>query len=725
VGRLWRLPRLGSGQGMGRVQVKAPVRRFAQVRAFGRSVALSGLLASGLLAAGLSSPIAVEASSGYHETATTTYTLNPANNRLDVELEITFKNTSRSTATTQYYYLYIYAWLEHAATHVAATTDHGEAIPRFGKREGAYDRWDVQMAKAILYGNTRHIFVTYQLPSGAPRSSSSVRVNRAFASFCVAGMGDDGGTVRVVAPKGYDFDVQGEGGDLTQTTSGDTQVWSSGFLDDPFGFWSCLSGASASGYDVSKLTSPGGRQVFLESWPDDTTWRSETMGEVSGDLSKLETLVGRPLAGSGPIIVREVAGAELGAYAGFFDPTTGIAIVGEDFANDGTVAHELSHEWFNDGLFVERWMSEGMAEWARINVVPGTCPAPGTYPGVGVPNLASWQFAGPKASKTELAEVDYEYRAACYIVATLSAKAGPGGMRTALSAMFDRKLAYRSGTTVLDSRAGALTWREWLDDIDELAIVPAGGTDLDFAQKLVAGYGIPEAGTDLAKRSAARAKYHALMGAVGSWSLPEAVLRNMAEWRFDDATAAMDDVSKAYSILQAADVALPGIDATGGPVEAMVEAAKTDDDLKAAEVKAQGQLDAAKAVASAEAALAEQRDLFEQIGLSGTDPGTALPDAIAAAKRGDNEGTLAHVASITAALDGAAGIGQERVGVAVGVSVVLLVLLLLVIRRSRRRRTWQPAPAQEVAVAQLDVDPSPPIAEPAAPDVTDASPPGT
>jgi hypothetical protein len=139
----------------------------------------------------------------------------------------------------------------------------------------------------------------------------------------------------------------------------------------------------------------------------------------------------------------------------------------------------------------------------------------------------------------------------------------------------------------------------------------------------------------------------------------------------------------------------------------MVEAAKTDADLQATEAKAQDELDAARAVAGAESALAAQRDLFEQVGLSGTDPGTALPAAIAAAKSGDKAGTLAQVASITAALDGAAGVGQQRVGFVVGFSVVLLVVLLLVVRRSRRRRRAATEPAlASMAAATLATEAS-------------------
>ncbi|HEY2916474.1 MAG TPA: hypothetical protein VGI98_04585 [Candidatus Limnocylindrales bacterium] len=675
----------------------------------GRAVLAAGLVALGLATVGLAAPQPALAAKGYHETASTTYTLDPAHDRIDVELDIAFKNTSPGTATGYYYFIDVYAWLEREATNVGVTTDHGSARASVDKRDGAYTRWDLSMAVVILYGNTRHIRVTYQIPTGTPRSSSPFRVNPAYASFCVIAMGDDGGSARVVAPTGYTFDVQGDGGTLTETTSGDRQIWSTGNLADPYAFWSCLDGPNPSAYTPDKVTSPAGREVDLEAWPDDPAWLADARTEVTSDLTKLETLVGRPLAGSGPLVVREVAGAELGAYAGFFDPQSGIAIVGEDFASDGTVAHELSHSWFNDDLFVSRWTSEGMAEWARINVVPDTCPAPGAYPGKGTADLADWQFAGPRATKTELAEVDYEYRAACYVVSTLAARIGPDGMRAALAAMLDRKLAYRSGSLVLDGRSGALTWREWLDDIDELGMVPAGVTDLDFAQQLLHDYGIDEIGAPLDKRSAARATYHALATSIGDWTLPEAVLRPMAEWRFDDATAAMADVGATADLVKQADATLAGIDAAHGPAATMLQAAKTTADLAAAQAKAQAQLDAAKAVAGAQAALAAPRGALTQVGLLGVDPGAGLPAAIDAAKAGDKDAAIAAAAGITATLVGAEQAGEQRVGFGVGLVVVLLLLGFVAIRRARHRRA-RLAPATAQAATELpDPDPDAPM----------------
>ena len=696
-----------------RLRVSALAVAPARVGAPARAVVVGALLVLAASSAQLSAPRPALASDGYHETATTTYTVNPAARRLDVAIDIAFKNTTTSTSTTYFYYDVVYVTLEHEATRVDVADQAGDSIVR-DKVGRTFDRWAIHLGRAIYYGETRHLHVTYQLPAGAPRSGSSIRINPAFASFCVIAMGDDGGTARVVAPSGYAFEVDGEGGSLFPTTTGTTTTWSSGALADPYAFWACLSGPDASGFTDTVLTSPSGQEIDVQAWPDDGLWQSEVKDEVDTTLATLESIVGRGLPRGEPIVVREVAGTELAGYAGLYNPSTGVAVVGEQYGNDGTVAHELSHAWFNDNLFELRWQSEGMAEWARISVVPDTCPAPG-QPAGGSADLQHWVFSGPRSTKAETDAVDYEYRAACYVVATLAGMAGPDGMRAALAAIFDRKLAYQSGGVVLDGSHEPVSWRSWLDAIDELGLVPAGKTDLDFAQNLLRTYGAGPTSVELENRSNARASYHQLAGSIGDWTLPEAVLRPMGEWDFGAATVAIADTSTTFSTLQQADAALEGIAAVDGPVKALVEAAKTDADLKAASQKAGDELAAAKAVADAQARLDAPRDVLTQIGLLGSDPATALPAAKSAAAAADLPGATTQAALITTTLAGASQQGLARVAIAVVVTLLVLLLLTLVTRRRRQagaRRRLALASAHAGDAATTDVPASDVWSEP-------------
>ena len=52
-----------------------------------------------------------------------------------------------------------------------------------------------------------------------------------------------------------------------------------------------------------------------------------------------------------------------------------------------------------------------------------TCPAPSGYPDkTAAPNLTDWRFAGPRATTTDVAIVQWQYRAACYVVSSIAGK---------------------------------------------------------------------------------------------------------------------------------------------------------------------------------------------------------------------------------------------------------------------------------------------------------------
>ncbi|HJW21873.1 MAG TPA: hypothetical protein VJ506_05535, partial [Candidatus Limnocylindrales bacterium] len=564
---------------------------------------------------------------------------------------------------------------------------------------------------------------------GAPRSSSDIRVGRAIASFCVVGQGDDGGTTTVVIPSAYKVTITGgSGSELKQVASTGTATssatWSTGQLGAPYAFWACLSGTNDAGYTTFTTTSPAGREIDLEAWPEDPTWKTEVQGELKTILPKLEAIVGRELPGRGPIVLREVAGSELGNYAGFYNPETGVVVLGEDLGQGGVVAHELSHAWFNGQYFFSTWMSEGMAEWARISTIPDTCPTPGSYPGDGAPNLSNWQFAGPRATTTDIAVVHYQYEAACYVVNSLAAKAGPDNWRLVLKALLNNERAYRAPGLVLTGPNIQASWREWLDAVDELGLVPAGVTDLDYAQNLLAQYGIATDAATLGNRSRARAHYHKLVAELGDWTMPQAVLLPMSTWGFGVAESAMSQVEAILASVAAADAALPGLDAANGPVRAQFEKARSVDDLKAAAALAADQAAAAKAVAAAAARVAAPRDTVTQIGLAGTDLDGPMAAATVAAKAGDVKAAQADVDQVNALLDGASQQGTLRIALAGGVALAVLLLLAFVVVRLRRQRQRRLGLAMSTAMPPTDgasVDVA--TGEPAATQWTPAEPP--
>ena len=230
--------------------------------------------------------------------------------------------------------------------------------------------------------------------------------------------------------------------------------------------------------------------------------------------------------------------------------------------------------------------------------------------------------------------------------------------------------------------------------------MPAGVTDLDYAQDLVAelGAGSETATALLPARSRARALYHDLLTSIGDWAVPEAVLRPMAEWSFTFATVAIDFEVAAYEAATATSAVLPEVDAVNGPLKDLVEGAATQAELDAAVVAATEQQAAAEAIAAARTALAEPLDALEEIGLSGTDLQPTLAEGIAAVAALDNETAMAAAAHIDSTLAGASQQGMLRVATVVAIVLVFLALTVgfLVWFRRRRRRASRPGPGIEV-----------------------------
>ena len=667
-----------------------------------------GSLATMALVAGLSlaTPSIALGSDGFNEQATTTYVVNPDEQRLDVTIDLTFKNTKKPTASTIYYYNNDYVWLEKEATNVRVTAPGVDVIRATKvKTSGQYTEYRIYFQPVLYYNKTRKIHITYQIPTGAPRSDSWFRISPAYLDFCVIGTGLDGGETRIEVPFSYTMSVDSEeNGRLGSTIDGDTRIYTTGTHDDASRFWACLTGEQAGKFASTKVTAPSGREIDIQAWPDDPSWAADISTQIDEVLKQLEDVIGQALPGDGPIAVREVGAGTLGQYAGFFDPDTGVARIGEDLEATGLITHELSHAWFNGGLFQSHWLAEGHAEWARTAIDGDTCPDPGRFPGNGAPDLESWQFAGPRANETDLEIVDWQYAAACYVVRQVASRIGDAGMRTVLAALIAHDIAYRSGATVLKAPPAAASWQTWLDAVDELGLANENtGTAVATTADLMKPYGITTgSSTALAARAEARLAFHALKATFGDWIVPPVILQALAGWHFDKATTAMTVAAKVHEA--SADVAdvLAGADGLTGKARTLLEAATAQADLDAALVAATDRLAAAREVAAAQSAFNAPRDLVAQAGLLGTDLEPTLGAAITAIQDEDLAAARSGAQAIQAALADAPKQGQARLLVGIGAPLLLLAALTFLLFRRRRRRRAVAGGAAMPELATLD-----------------------
>ena len=647
-------------------------------------------------------PSAAKAAAGAVETALTTYELVPGEGVLRVTIDLSVTDFGVGGSTTSY------VWLEKAARNLRMTADRGGVSRTAEKRVEGFVAYRISF-QLVEPAETRTIRVTYDLPGGSPRSASPTRVGRAYAAFCVFANGLDGGSVRVVVPDSFGMEVWP--GQMTVVPSGDRTIYASGTVADTSTFYRCLEGTNEDGFRRSTVTSPSGRRVVIEGWPEDGAWQAAVGAEVGSAVDSLEELVGRGLPGTRSIKVREVSNSELGYYAGIYDPDTGIARISETYTEPGVVAHELSHAWLNLNELATRWMSEGLAQWAeRVSATAGpACAEPAATPALRSVNLAEWTWLGPRSTAAERDVVAYQYDASCWIVTALGARMGAERMSDVVKALLDRGAAYGDEPSDRRPDSGPADWRTFLDLVDEVGLVPAGVADLELAQDLLLQYGVADQDS-LAGRAEARAAYHALAADLGPWAMPEAIRWPLERWDFVEARSRIAIAAEVLGQAREADVALDGIDALDGPVKAAFEKANDAQQLARARDLAGAQTAAATEVAATLAMLNEPRDTLEEIGLMGVELAPVGEAALAAARAADADAAGAAAGRIRDLLTRAGDVGLQRVALAAGGA--LLVLLLVIVGTTatvrRRRRRLVPAavsvPGLGPAAEAVDID---------------------
>ena len=646
-------------------------------------------LASSLL---LLMPSTAAASGGMTETGITTYELVPDKAQVKVTIKISIANHKPDSGNTYYYWNYTYIAVEKQAGAVSVTSNAGRVSQKVHDQDNYYRYLELDYPQ-VRYGQTRVVTATYTIPAG-PKAGGGFRALSAYGSLCGVGNGEDSGSILVVIPDGFDVYVD-SGSDLTKSSDANgKQVWTTGTQASPYKVWTCLDAENEAKLTSTDLTASS-HPFTIQSWPEDKTWATEIKTDVTSDVAALEQLIGLTLPDKRVTII-EAGAAQLGDYGGMYSADSRTAYIPETI-DKATVAHELSHIWFNKQTFKDKWMSEGLAGYSEKAAGAGNytaCKEPGAYPGTGKPDLTKWVTLGAQPTKVDEVTLDYEYAAACYIFTSLAGYMGPDNFRNVMVAARAGGLPYGDGTAdelAGDTTSVPLTSRQLLDFIDEAGMVPGGVTDLDTAGNLLVRYGILDSSA-LVDRSAARTEYHKLLTAAGTWKMPLVVRQALADWKFDDATAAMGKVKDVLAARDQLGPIMKGLSFDGSQVQTDFEAAATTDDLDAVLATIQKELDAAKTVARAVASHDSSRSMFQTIGLLGTNvdaPLTAARADLAAIKP---DAAKAQAQTVIDAIDKANSQGTTRAAMAGGGLVALLLLLLLAIFLIRRKPATPPAP---------------------------------
>ncbi len=397
--------------------------------------------------------------------------------------------------------------------------------------------------------------------------------------------------------------------------------------------------------------------------------------------------------------IREDVSPEVLGYA-WFDRGSGEIVIPEDL-DAGLLFHELSHAWLAGDRFVDRWVSEGLAEvvgsaWPRRPAARPRRSRPRARRRADALPLVAW--ADVDVHDGTDATEEYAYAAAWTAVSALV-----GGLDDeALGSLVAAAYAGRARTTPPASPGAPAS-----PTVVALDLVEVRGEVPDAQAAYRAWVADAEETALLDARGPAREAYVALDAADGAWLPPAGLRTAMTDWAFADADAAReaigpDAAATAGQVQQAAeDAGLPDPAA----VRAQYEGARTAEEYAALATVLPRTVEVVGTVGDAVAASAGGGP-FADLGrlLLDVDGSTADARAALDAGRLDDAAAAADDASSRAAVAPWVGIGAVLLVVAALAGAVVLVV------RRRRAAAAQGVPVEESAA---DHDVRPAVADPA------------
>jgi hypothetical protein len=673
-----------------------------------RRLLTATLVLTGCLVATPVGTTTVQADAELEVATTSTYTIDPAAGVVRVAVEVAVTNVVPDRTEGDIIYSRYYTGYRLPATaasaNAAAVDEAGRAltvsaVPTIDAP--AYVLYDVEFAEQLFFQQTARFTLTYDIVGLPPRSDDPTRTNRAYFGFGAFGSGDSGKVnVRVVVPDGFVVDLLGDPVD-EQRVDGAT-VYSADAIADPDSFDVIVSARDDDALDLATVVAADGT-FDVRSWPGDDEWQAFVTTQIETGVAELAELLGRPWPIDDSTEVIEAYTPYLYGYAGWFSADDRLIEVGEDLDQE-VVLHELSHAWFNDEWFADRWLNEGMAQVysnKAVEAMGGTPnePEPIDTTDAGFVVLNNWRDPSFDGDDDEEREA-FGYNAAFDIVSRITDEVGEEAMHEVFDAVADDTIAYR-GDLPAEESADTTDWRRFLDLVEELG----GSTEArDLFEQYVVSAGGPAL---LEARDEARDRYADLLADGGEWAGPVVVRQHLSNWRFDDAEAAIDDAS---DVLAARDTMADKAESLGigYPDRFEGEYEEVDDSFDEVDAALGEQIETFDAVTAAVDADARDDGFFESIGLWGTDVPALVDQAKVAAATGDHDAARAAARDAVDTVDGASDVGTKRFALSVGalVGVVLLVTLLVVVlrRRSARRR----AAIMPIEPGHDDLDPAVP-----------------
>ena len=630
-------------------------------------------------------PAATDYTEGLRVEAGTTFTVDLDAPAVHVSHVATLTNTTPNRVSggyvTEYYFATYAVPVVPGATNVRATRSDGRVLSvSLHEEDGYLPAAMIRLSPRLTYRQSQKVELTYDLPPQAPRSDAIAQVNAAYASFPVFVSADPGlGSASVVLPKDADHEFVGPSLDCTD--GGPTLVCTTTDLADPEA-WYTLVVARQDDALVDRTLTVGGKEIHVHAWPDDAAWLELTSDTVERGLPVLEELVGRDWTAPPQLDIVETSTPYLYGYAGWYQPAESLIEIGDDLDPMVTL-HELSHAWFNDLRFSDRWIDEALAdEYAALALdeigEEHDAPEPVDLSSAFAVPLVDWTEPPPTDPDARARET-WGYNTAWWVAHALVEEIGSDRMVAVVQAAIDEDIPYPA-PTIEEGTHTVADWRAFLDLAEEVG----GSTE---AEQLFRDYVVGPAGRDLLDaRAEARQAYAELLDAGDGWAPPSTLRRSMTTWSFDDAMAMVPQVT---DLLDRRETVAAELDTIGEPVPTSLERQfESANDLDHLAVLMDSATSASTALVEASTARDGASVLTRAGLLVGGHVDTDLATARAAMDDGDWD------AARTAAVAASAGLDRASLYGTVAALVLLLLLAaagVLVVLHRRRGSDAQPA----------------------------------
>ncbi|MBT8200273.1 MAG: hypothetical protein KJO36_07135 [Acidimicrobiia bacterium] len=421
---------------------------------------------------------------------------------------------------------------------------------------GGEDYAYVTIPASVLTG--ADAVLRYDIVGNPNRSKSPGRVNPALSAWEITVVGSPGkSNVEILVPRPYRPEWAGTNSVAYIDKSDRVEIKVSR-INNPTDFVLAVAARDDRKLDVREFNIDG-NFVRLHFWPGDEEWANFVEDNARLALPVLRERIGRPWPEVDTLDIIESPRPYLIGYGGWYAINLGEIEVGELLLTS-TLIHELTHAWFNDSLFQERFITEGLADtFARQaallllegDIAPEVREAmeetlevpeqPDLDSTVARP-LLDWSSSAFGSFDIER----YGYQTSFYVVNELYEEIGPDAFAEMLVAADLDYTAYPASDPT-ETVFVAANWRRFFDLAERI-----GGSEQ--ADDLFRSYVLREEDAALLdERSAAIEAYEAFVLRSRPYDVPINVRDALNAWAFDAALERIDEADAALSDLLALD----------------------------------------------------------------------------------------------------------------------------------------------------------------------------